>query len=864
MNVHLDFAPAASYLSRVAEPALRTLIVAGAAGASLAALKISGTKAKLAVWRGVLGVAVAMPLLSFLLPSLPVAVPLIQKSPVAREAETPVLPPVFTGKFDLTQAAQMAAVRDGVRDDVRASEYKLEAEARASRTTRSTRAFTASANTHNAANVLNTSEHASAKSGLITRFVDGLVDRAKRELTFTRAMAIVYLAGLVCLGARMFTGIVLGSRLARKAKTIRNPRAIQHLDHCADALDLRLNGRESPRLAESDALTVPVTFGVVDPAILLPVNWSTWTDAQLDSVLLHELSHVERRDALSERVSLVHRAIFWFSPLSWWLDRELAKLAEQASDEAALASGINREQYAETLLGFLTALHSAPGRVRWQGVSMAASGQAEKRMERILRWKGESEMTLKKSAVAALIAGCVPVVCLASAFSPRFERIYIDQDAKAAPQAQAQSQSQASGTGASAAPSSSPDNSASPNPSTSAAPDASKTRVYIHGDQGAGIMLAPMPPIKPMTPPAADRVFVTRDNVIEAPPAIVVTPYPGAPAPRVYSYAVPAPHEPGAPVTVYAAPNVHVTAPVAIKVMPIPRVTVDPHVTVDAKSATRIYMRPDIQQRSTMVIRTDERSDSYVIVNGKASYSVIAGPDDIEIINDGENSQVQELRAKHGDHFIWFRLNGKEYVITDAATVQRAMASFDKMNELGKQQEALGAQQEALGKQQEQLGQLQSQAYVNMPDLTKQMDELNAEMKKLDTPENRAAMAQAQANLDKAISQLNVNSPDMEQQLSKLQAEANAMSAKINGEALAHIQEQMGALQEKLGEAQGQAGESQGRLGELQGKLGEKQGELGEKQGELGQQQEQAEREAQRTLRKLFQDSVTNGTAKPQ
>jgi beta-lactamase regulating signal transducer with metallopeptidase domain len=861
MNAHLDFAPTASYLSRIAEPALRTLIVAGAAGVSLAALKISGTKARLAVWRGVLGVAVAMPLLSFLLPSLQVAVPLIQKSPVAREAVTPVLPPVFTGKFDLTQAAQMAAVRDAVRDDVRASEYKLEAEARASRATRSTRAFTAFANTHNAVNVLNTSEQASAKSGLITRFVDGLIDRAKRELTFTRAMAIVYLAGLVCLGARMFTGIVLGSRLARKAKTIRNPRAIQHLDQCADALGLR----ESPRLAESEALTVPVTFGVVDTAILLPVNWPDWTDAQLDSVLLHELSHVERRDAFSERVSLVHRAIFWFSPLSWWLDRELAKLAEQASDEAALASGINREQYAETLLGFLTALHSAPGRVRWQGVSMAASGQAEKRMERILRWKGESEMTLKKSAVLAIVAACVPVVCLASAFSPRFERIYIDQDSTTAPQAQAPSQSQASGTGASAAPSSAPSNSTSPNPSSapssSAAPDASRTRVYIHSDQGAGMVLAPMPP---MTPPTADNVLVMRDNVIEAPHAVVAMPYPGAPAPRVYSYAVPAPQAPGAPVTVYAAPNVHVTAPVAIKVMPMPRVTVDPHITVDAKSATRIYMRPEALQRSTMVIRTDERSDSYVIVNGKTSYSVIAGPDDIEIINDGENSQVQELRAKHGDHFIWFRLNGKEYVITDAATVERAMSSFDKMNELGKQQEALGAQQEALGKQQEQLGELQSQAFVNMPDLTKQMDELNAEMKKLDTPENRAAMAQAQANLDKAISQLNVNSPDMEQQLAKLQAEANAFSSKVNAEALTHIQEQMGELQEKLGEAQGEAGESQGKLGELQGKLGEKQGELGEKQGELGQQQEKAEREAQHTLRKLFQDSVTNGTAKPQ
>ena len=63
MNSHLEFGPAASYLARVAEPAIRTLVVAGAAGVSLAALKISGTTARLAVWRGVLGVAVAMPVL---------------------------------------------------------------------------------------------------------------------------------------------------------------------------------------------------------------------------------------------------------------------------------------------------------------------------------------------------------------------------------------------------------------------------------------------------------------------------------------------------------------------------------------------------------------------------------------------------------------------------------------------------------------------------------------------------------------------------------------------------------------------------------------------------------------------------------
>ena len=45
-------------------------------------------------------------------------------------------------------------------------------------------------------------------------------------------------------------------------------------------------------------------------------------------MLAHEVSHVERHDALTQRLALIHRAIFWFSPLAWWLERKLAAVAE--------------------------------------------------------------------------------------------------------------------------------------------------------------------------------------------------------------------------------------------------------------------------------------------------------------------------------------------------------------------------------------------------------------------------------------------------------------------------------------------------------------------------------------------------------
>ena len=155
-------------------------------------------------------------------------------------------------------------------------------------------------------------------------------------------------------------------------------------------------------------------MGVLRATILLPTGWREWDDAKLDAVVAHEVSHVARRDALTQRLSLLHRAIFWFSPLAWWLDRRLADLAEQASDEAALICGADRRDYARTLLGFFEALQAAPGRVWWQGVAMAKAGQAEKRLERILGWKGSVAMRLKRSIAVVVLALAVPVVYLAA------------------------------------------------------------------------------------------------------------------------------------------------------------------------------------------------------------------------------------------------------------------------------------------------------------------------------------------------------------------------------------------------------------------------------------------------------------------
>src|SRR5215470_2181255 len=101
----------------------------------------------------------------------------------------------------------------------------------------------------------------------------------------------------------------------------------------------------------SDRVSAPVTLGVARPVIVLPSGWQEWDTSRLEAVLAHESSHVRRRDPAVQALSAIHRALLWFSPLSWFLHARIVRLAEDASDDAALSATNDRVSYAETLLG---------------------------------------------------------------------------------------------------------------------------------------------------------------------------------------------------------------------------------------------------------------------------------------------------------------------------------------------------------------------------------------------------------------------------------------------------------------------------------------------------------------------------------
>jgi len=152
-----------------------------------------------------------------------------------------------------------------------------------------------------------------------------LVDRLPASITPARAsrpwlplvVLGIYAAGVLLFVVRLLYGWSVAAAMIRRAK--------QGGPICVDVAE--------GLVYQSSEVTVPMTVGAIRPVIVLPVAWTTWDSDTLAAILAHEVSHVRRHDAAINFAARLNRAIFWFHPLAWWLERKLAVTAEHACDD---------------------------------------------------------------------------------------------------------------------------------------------------------------------------------------------------------------------------------------------------------------------------------------------------------------------------------------------------------------------------------------------------------------------------------------------------------------------------------------------------------------------------------------------------
>ena len=190
---------------------------------------------------------------------------------------------------------------------------------------------------------------------------------------------------------RLTIGIILSLRLLGKAAPV-------HPDWAADT-----------RIRISRDVMAPVTVANV---VLLPLDAVNWPAAMREAVVAHERAHIARWDFAMLLASQVNRAVFWFSPLSWWLHRRLAALAELASDDQAIEATGDRPGYAEILLEM--GRRSGP---QLRGLAMARPATLVYRIERILSDRVETNPVSPIQQVV-LAAGAASLSIIAAGSRP--------------------------------------------------------------------------------------------------------------------------------------------------------------------------------------------------------------------------------------------------------------------------------------------------------------------------------------------------------------------------------------------------------------------------------------------------------------
>ena len=97
------------------------------------------------------------------------------------------------------------------------------------------------------------------------------------------------------------------------------------------------------RLLQSDHPALLVTWGLVQPKVILPRRRArTGPTTRIRVVLSHELAHIKRGDWLIQMLAELLRAGYWFNPVMWIACRRLRLESEQATDDVVLHAGHRR------------------------------------------------------------------------------------------------------------------------------------------------------------------------------------------------------------------------------------------------------------------------------------------------------------------------------------------------------------------------------------------------------------------------------------------------------------------------------------------------------------------------------------------
>jgi hypothetical protein len=236
----------------------------------------------------------------------------------------------------------------------------------------------------------------------------------------------------------------------------------------------------------------------------------------------------------------------------------------------------------------------------------------------------------------------------------------------------------------------------------------------------------------------------------------------------------------------------------------------------------------------TRMIGQHNRDHAYALVRESAHGTNMSG-------DSADWADIEAAKRSLKGEFLWFRHDGKAWVVQDPDVLARANAAWAPLDRLGAQMDAYGQQMDQHGKQMEALGkEMESAAAKIEPDqretrrFEREMEQLGRQMERLG---------------DKMEDADDAERARLQREMRKLSDKMSAMSREVGQQIAASVGRDIDASMRDTGRRMHEASKPMDALGK--------------QMGALGKQMELESHAADTTVRALIREALAKGLAHP-
>ncbi len=226
--------------------------------------------------------------------------------------------------------------------------------------------------------------------------------------------AMIWIAGMAAMAACVAAGNIRFTLMMRKNRMYDLPGFGGLLELCK----AELNFRRRIEAVQLSGINTAAVYGIFRAKLLISPFFGSLSDEEKKHVLLHELSHIKRRDILVCLIIASLNVVYWFNPVIWAALALARRDMEVMCDMAVLRHTQNKRSYASTLFSVASASNTSKSKLvsaLFMGPQSAlrfgmliSTDSIKRRMKMITRYKRSRLFTAVSIILvfAIAITGC--------------------------------------------------------------------------------------------------------------------------------------------------------------------------------------------------------------------------------------------------------------------------------------------------------------------------------------------------------------------------------------------------------------------------------------------------------------------------